>query len=110
VDDWITITGKFANKCIVCGVRIEAGEQVHWKKGTGIKHIHDCDECEALLPPSEDIIIIEETKEEWRDMQKYSHEKLQTLTDCQRCGRRLDKTKDSFINLDRKTCQGCFFK
>ena len=35
---WITMTMKFPGTCLVCGRRIQAGEQGMWSRGVGVKH------------------------------------------------------------------------
>jgi len=58
-DDWMTITSKFANKCLICGNIIEVGIKIFWKKGSGIRHFDDCDDCEVLQPDNSALIIID---------------------------------------------------
>jgi hypothetical protein len=31
------ITSKYASRCVVCGARLEAGEQVWWTRGAGVR-------------------------------------------------------------------------
>ena len=106
MSDWIKIKSKYPNKCKDCNAEIEIGESILWKKGEGVKH-EKCEPQELEEFQSESKIV---TPEEWKDFTKYSHEKLQTIINCQCCGKSLDKTKDVFINADKRTCQGCFLK
>ena len=102
MSDWITITSKFANKCLVCGNMVDIGERVNWKKGEGIKHVKDCQPCEAVTPTT-DLIIVEDS-DDWKDPAKHPYDKVLEIMECQKCGKVLDKTKDTFINNDRRVC------
>lgn len=99
---------KFANKCIVCGNIVEVGTTIQWQKGTGIKHHPPCeDPDEGFQEDKSELIIIDE--KEWVDFQKYSRKELLQIHNCQCCGKPL-KGGDTWINVDRKTCEGCFLK
>ncbi len=106
-DGWVKLTNKFKSKCCVCGEVVKQGTDVLWKRGSGIRHVENCYDVEEVTT-TEDLIVIEE--DEWKDFNKYSLEVLRKIDTCQRCGRRLDKTKHTFINVDRRTCERCAFK
>lgn len=109
MDDWIPITSKFANKCITCGNMVEVGDSVLWKKGSGIRHNPVCEEENTGIQEDNSALIIIDN-DEWKDFEKYSHEKLQTIINCQCCGKSLNYTKDRFTNDDKRVCQECFMK
>ena len=37
--NWVRLNMRFPGTCIVCGKRINVGEQALWSRGTGVKHI-----------------------------------------------------------------------
>ena len=105
MSDEYKITNKFASKCITCGNIIEVGEQVFWKKGSGIWHITPCEETEALQPDNSALIIISD--EEWKDFKQYELKYLRTIKNCQRCGTDVSINKDSWFSSDRRVCESC---
>lgn len=109
-DGWRKLTNKFDSKCCICGEKIGQGNDVLWKKGSGIRHLENCHDVEAVTT-TEDLIIDEDDGiEEWIDNRRQELVKLRKMEKCQRCDKTLDKTKDTFINVDRRTCEGCAFK
>lgn len=105
VDDWISIESKYANKCITCGNMVEIGERVLWLKGSGIRHDPICEDTVGIQEDNTAPIIIIDEKE-WSDFKQYSYKELQTVINCQYCGKSLNH-KDVWIENDRKTCEAC---
>jgi ribosomal protein S27E len=103
LSEWVKIKSKYANsKCGVCQDTIPEGDPVLWKKGEGIRH----DKCPPIKMREEDKPKLIITPEEWEDYKQYSYKQLQTVINCQCCGRSL-KHKDVWIDDDRKTCEAC---
>lgn len=48
----MTITAKFSGKCIKCGGKIAAGEEINWEKGRGAWHL-ECPENPEPAKPAE---------------------------------------------------------
>jgi len=109
MSDWIKLETKFANKCITCGERVDVGETVMWQKGTGIKHEPECEDSDTGFKEDNSALIIIEEKE-WKDFEKYDTTTLRKINTCQCCGNSLDRTKDTFINGNKRTCEVCFLK
>lgn len=91
---------------MVCKNMIEMGEQVWWKKGSGVRHLIQCEEAEALQPDNSALIIID--NDEWKDFQTYTDDVLRKIENCQRCGISLKGHTDKYFNVGRRTCEGCF--
>lgn len=105
-NEWKEIEAKFKNKCLVCGHYIEVGESCMWMKGKGIKHKEECiDEQEPVDNSTFELI---EDDMIWNDPKSYSMKELEGIKKCQRCGTSLKEPSETFINADRKTCEGCF--
>ena len=61
MNDWIGIENKFKGKCYTCGNMIEVGENVFWKKGSGIRHNPECEtHIQSLEPDNSALIIIDD--------------------------------------------------
>jgi len=106
-DSWIPLTNKYEAKCKNCGENIPVGEKILWKKGSGVKHTK-CEKKEIYLEetmPEKKIVI---TDKEWEDFNKYSHDILLKKNECQCCGKALGKSKDTYINDDKRVCQKHF--
>jgi hypothetical protein len=102
---WIPIKAKFNSKCIICDGEILEGDLVLWSKGTGVKH----DVC-PTKNESCDFLVIDQNFDKpktWKDPNKYDYATLQKMTNCQACGKPLDRNK-SYIEDDRKVCVECF--
>jgi hypothetical protein len=101
--DEFKITAKFPSKCILCGNMVQEGDQVWWKKGTGIWHIIPCEKLEEVKPDNSALIIIGD--DEWKDFKKYEMTYLRKINKCQKCGIELGANKDSWFNDGRRTCE-----
>ncbi len=101
MSDWFPMKTKFVGTCKICSKVFEVGDDILWKKGEGVKCPTKCEATSVY----EDVKI---SSKEWKDFTKYSMEELNNINNCQCCGTPLDKTKDSYINDDKKTCERCF--
>jgi hypothetical protein len=101
-NEWKLITIKYANKCCTCNDTIPQGSKELWKKGEGVKH-QSCIGLNKVEITNEPLL-----EKKWHDGKIYSYEKSLLITQCQFCGHSLDKTKGSYMNLDRRCCQTCF--
>lgn len=107
-DDWRELEAKFAGKCITCGEKIEVGEKCKWKQGSGIRHVEECEAVDIGFREDNSALVI--LDKDWNDPKKYEQNELLKKTNCQCCGNSLDKTKDTYMNVDRRTCEECFLK
>lgn len=97
-DMWIPLKNKYKSSCVLCGIDLEVGEDVLWKKGQGVKH----KVCE------EPTIPVVDKNRVWKDNKTYPYDKLRKIERCQCCDVKLDQNGDSWINCDRRVCEECF--
>jgi len=98
-DMWIPLQNKYKGSCVLCGIDLEVGEDVLWKKGQGVKH----KVCEEPVISEIDTSVV------WKDDKEYTYEKLRLMKKCQRCDVELDnKGNDTWINCGRRVCEDCF--
>ncbi len=103
---WYSMLSKFSGNCKECGEKYDEGDPILWCKGVGAKH----QECPVHYNSDDSgiVIIDDDSPKVWKDPKKHIYKELQTMNECQCCGKDVSDKSQRYIDDDRLVCVRCF--